>query len=595
MRRKFLHAIVAFFPLLAVGACDLSPEIELSMTLEDVTTTYNNTMARATAVYMYLPNGLSYVGGDAMLASACDEAEHTNEGNSVQMFNTGSWSQLSNPDDAWARCFNGIYAANLYLENCDDVDLDYLKYDSDESVQAQYELYVANLERAKYEVRFLRAFYYFELVQRYGAVPVMERTYDVADEAEYRSLPRTPLADCFSFIVRECDEVADFLPARYGSDESGRATKGAALALKSRALLFAASDLYHDPSWAGGFAGPELISIRDNDEVYVGKDQATGADIMVSGSDRTALWDAAAQAAKAVIDLTDARYTLLSNYSDIFLTAATSMETILVRRIGNSTFFESTNYSVGFDNGNSGTTPSQNLVDAFETLNGQPFNWDDPAMAANPYEDRDPRLDYAIITNYSTFKDRTMEIYAGGRDGAGITHATRTGYYLKKYVDPNVDLIQGKGTNHSWIIFRFAEMYLNYAEAMNEAYGPNDNHGYGLTAIDAINRIRQRIGVAMPAVPTSITKDEFRDKVRNERRVELCFEGHRMFDVRRWMIAEDALGAPLRGVSITQASQGNFSYTPINVENRVFQTKMYFYPIPQTDQQIAGWTQNPLW
>ena len=111
MRRKFLHAIVAFFPLLAVGACDLSPEIELSMTLEDVTTTYNNTMARATAVYMYLPNGLSYVGGDAMLASACDEAEHTNEGNSVQMFNTGSWSQLSNPDDAWTRCFNGIYAA----------------------------------------------------------------------------------------------------------------------------------------------------------------------------------------------------------------------------------------------------------------------------------------------------------------------------------------------------------------------------------------------------------------------------------------------------------------------------------------------------
>ena len=580
---------------MAVGACDLSPEIELSMTLEDVTTTYNNTMARAAAVYMYLPNGLSYIGGDAMLASACDEAEHTNEGNSVQLFNTGAWSQLSNPDDAWTRCFNGIYAANLYLENCDDVNLDYLKYDPDETVQAQYEQYVANLERATYEVRFLRAFYYFELVQRYGAVPVMEQTYDVADEAEYRSLPRTPLADCFSFIVRECDEVADFLPAIYGSDASGRATKGAALALKSRALLFAASDLYHDPSWADGFSSPELISIRDNDQVYVGKDDATGEDIMVSGSDRTGLWDAAAKAAKAVIDLSDARYTLLSNYQDIFLTAATSMESIFVRRIGNSTYFESTNYSIGFDNGNSGTTPSQNLVDAFETSTGQPFDWETLAPGADPYEDRDPRLDYAIITNNSTFKDRTMEIYSGGRDGAGITHATRTGYYLKKYVDPSVDLVQNRGTNHSWIIFRFAEMFLNYAEAMNEAHGPNDAGENGMTAIEAINRVRQRVGVAMPAVPTSVTQDEFRDKVRNERRVELCFEGHRMFDVRRWMIADETLGVPLRGVSITQASQGNFTYERIDVENRVFQPKMYFYPIPQTDQQISGWAQNPLW
>ena len=188
-----------------------------------------------------------------------------------------------------------------------------------------------------------------------------------------------------------------------------------------------------------------------------------------------------------------------------------------------------------------------------------------------------------------------MEIYSGGRDGAGITHATRTGYYLKKYVDPSVDLVQNRGTNHSWIIFRFAEMFLNYAEAMNEAHGPNDAGENGMTAIEAINRVRQRVGVAMPAVPTSVTQDEFRDKVRNERRVELCFEGHRMFDVRRWMIADETLGVPLRGVSITQASQGNFTYERIDVENRVFQPKMYFYPIPQTDQQISGWAQNPLW
>ena len=519
--------------------------------------------------------GLLYImntPSDDMVASSSS----SNEGLEMMWANYNESTQCVR--DFWKVQYAGIARCNTILHYIEDVDMD----------PALKEQYIA-------EARFLRAFFYFELIERYGAVPVMERTYDVSDEAEYRSLPRTPLADCFSFIVSECDEVADFLPARYGSDESGRATKGAALALKSRALLYAASDLYHDPSWAGGYASPEFISIRDTDEVYVGKDAATGEARMVSGGDRAALWDAAAQAAKAVIDLTDARYTLLSSYSDIFLTAATSMESILVYRIGNSTYFESSNYSIGFDGGNSGTTPSQNLVDAFEMTNGSAFDWNNPDMAADPYSDRDPRLGYAIITNNSTFKDRTMEIYSGGLDGEGITHATRTGYYLKKYVDPNVDLVQNRGTNHSWIIFRFAEMYLNYAEAMNEAYGPNDNHGYGLTAIDAINRIRQRIGVAMPAVPTSVSQDEFRDRVRNERRVELCFEGHRMFDVRRWMIAEETLGAPLRGVSITQASLGSFTYEPKVVENRVFQPKMYFYPIPQTDQQIAGWAQNPLW
>ena len=234
-----------------------------------------------------------------------------------------------------------------------------------------------------------------------------------------------------------------------------------------------------------------------------------------------------------------------------------------------------------------GTTPSQNLVDAFETSNGQPFNWDDPAMAANPYEDRDPRLDYAIITNYSTFKDRTMEIYAGGRDGAGITHATRTGYYLKKYVDPNVDLIQGKGTNHSWIIFRFAEMYLNYAEAMNEAYGPNDNHGYGLTAIDAINRIRQRIGVAMPAVPTSVSQDEFRDRVRNERRVELCFEGQRWYDLVRFGKLEEGVKKLSKYQSTTDGTS----------QAQNFQAKHVIYPIPQDaiDGSNGRIVQNELW
>lgn len=567
-----IRYILLLFSVMAVSSCDMNPELELQLTEEDVVRTYNNTMGRANAVYTYLPDGFSYVGG-AMLASACDEAEHTSEASSVHKFNTGSWSNLSNPDGAWSRCFDGIYAANLFLEKSDEVNLDYLRYDPDQNEQAKYELYMNNIERARLEVRFLRAFFYFELVERYGGVPILEKTYGVDDD--YSGIDRNSLEECIGFIVSECDGIAPELPAVHESGETGRVTRGAALALKSRALLFAASDLFNDPSWAGGYGHPELISLPDD-------------------VDRQDRWDAAARAAKAVLDLSEARYTLLTSYPDIFLKSYSNNEAIFVRRYGSGYSFEADNYSVGFDNGNSGTTPSQNLVDAFETKSGKVFDWNDRKMADDPYADRDPRLGFTVLTNGSTFKDRTMEIFEGGRDGKGVVNATKTGYYLRKYVDPEVNLLQGRGTVHAWIIFRLAEIYLNYAEAMNEAYGPSDAHGYGMTALEAVNMIRRRRSVEMPAVPSTVSQDELRQRIRNERRVELAFEGHRMFDVRRWMIAEETLGAPLKGVDIQQNSQ-SYIYTPKTVENRTFEAKMYFYPIPQTDLNISGWPQNPLW
>lgn len=557
-------------------ACDMDPELELQLTEEDVIRTYNNTMGRANAVYTYLPDGFSYIGG-AMLASACDEAEHTSESSAVHKFNTGAWSYLNNPDGAWSRCFDGIYAANLFLEKSDDVNLDYLRYDPDQNEQAKYELYMGNIERAKLEVRFLRAFFCFELVERYGGIPILDRTYGMDDD--WSGIGRNSLAECIGFIVSECDEIAPELPAIHDSGETGRVTRGAALALKSRALLFAASDLFNDPSWAAGYGHPELISMS--------------AGVSAAG-ERLQRWDDAARAAKAVLDLSEARYALLTNYPDIFLKSYSNNEAIFVRRYGSGYSFESANYPVGFDNGNSGTAPSQNLVDAFETKSGKAFDWNDPDMTSDPYSDRDPRLAYTVITNGSVFKDRTIEIFEGGRDGKGVVNATRTGYYLRKYVDPDVNLLQGRGTVHAWIIFRLAEMYLNYAEAMNEAYGPSDAHGYGMTAVEALNMIRRRKSVEMPSISSAVSQEELRERIRNERRVELAFEGHRMFDARRWMIAEEAFGAPLMGVDIQQNSQ-SYLYTPVAVESRAFETKMYLYPVPQTDLNISGWPQNPLW
>lgn len=570
MTSKFIYLFVSAALLFSACNDNLDPEVELTLTEKDVLHNYNNTQARAAAIYTYLPDGFQYIDG-AMMASASDEAEHTIETSAIQKFNTGAWNALDNPDGAWNRCFNGIRTANLFLEKSDEVELDFYRLDPNPSQQEAYRTRLANIRRWKYEARFLRAYFYMELVKRYGGVPILTRTYGIGDD--YQSVQRNSMEECFDFIIAECDSAAKNLPPVYDEGDLGRATRGAALALKSRATLYRASDLYNDPSWSGGYAHPELISI--------------------AGGDRQEQWDAAAQAAKAVFDLKEAQYDLATDYAGLFRTY-NNAEIILARRNGANNAFESTNFPIGYDGGNSGTTPTQNLVDAYEMIDGTSFSWQNAAHAADPYAKRDPRLDYTVVTNNSQFKDRAVECWEGGRDGKGVTRATKTGYYIRKYVDPNLDLLLGQSSIHSWILIRLGEIYLNYAEAMNEAYGPTDDHGYGMTALDAVNAVRARTGVAMPAVPGSVGKEELRERIRNERRIELAFEDQRMWDVRRWMISPEILSAPIRGVNINKRG-GTYEYTPFEVEKRVFERKMYFYPIPQKDINISHWPQNPLW
>ena len=190
--------------------------------------------------------------------------------------------------------------------------------------------------------------------------------------------------------------------------------------------------------------------------------------------------------------------------------------------------------------GHSGNTPSGNLVDAYEVKvddnTAVPFSWSDPDMASNPYATsgataRDPRLFANVIVNNSTYKNRTVELWTGGLDGAGKALASRTGYYLKKYVDENLNLLLGNTSVHTWDLIRLADVYLWYAEALNE-YSP------GNTDIATyVNLIRQRPGVDMPPVSSGLSQDQMRQVIRHEREVELAFEGHRIWDLRRWMTA----------------------------------------------------------
>ncbi|MDR0865864.1 MAG: RagB/SusD family nutrient uptake outer membrane protein [Candidatus Symbiothrix sp.] len=572
-----LGVFLVFCLMLFAGCSNLlEREIVLNETEDMIKVSYTKSQARVNMLYTYLPRGFLYIDG-AMMASATDEAEHTQQTSKIQQFNTGAWDAVDNPDNiSWDQNFLGIRNADLLLQSLGDINLDYYKLDPNESSQQTYRTMMENMNRWKSEARFLRAFFYFELVKRYGGVPVLEKPLTLADD--FKSLGRNTLEECIHFIVDECDTVTDdtkpgCLPVLHEDADFGRATKGAALALKSRVLLYAASDLFNDPSWAGGYAEPELISLPN------GKD----------ASIRTARWKAAADAAKAVIDLErDAHYLLsLTPYPDVFAYFSTA-EIIFSRREGYKNDFEIANYPISFNLGRSGTTPSQNLVDDYEMLDGSAFDWNNPAHAANPYENRDPRLEFSIMTNNSSFKDRPVECWAGGRDGAGVELATLTGYYIRKY-QQSLDLLNGKTGVHAWVLFRLGEIYLNYAEALNECDpGHADIKKY-------VDNVRQRMGVRMPRLASDLTQAEMREKIRHERRIEMAFEDHRFWDVRRWMIAEETLGAPVRGVDIQKTGENTFVYKPIKVEDRRFETKMYFYPIPQSEISIARWPQNPLW
>ena len=558
--------------LLLVNACDsiLDREVVLSLTEDDVLTLYNNTQSRAVAIYNYLPSGFRCVDG-AMMASASDEAEYTLETSSIQMFNVGSWNAKNNPDGgSWWNNFRGIYLVNHFLANSDNLDLETYRLNPDDIGHEQYQNRLDNIKRWKYEVRFLRAYFYFELIKRYGGVPVITRPVEIGD-----SFPRNTLDSCVNFIVKECDDIAWGLPVKYTEQENlGRATRGAVLALKSRVLLYAASDLFNSPEkWASGYANKDLISVKP--------------------IDRKERWKRAADAAKNVIDLTDAGYALSNNYQGVFR-SYTDAEIILARRDGASNDFEKANYPVGYDLGNSGNTPSLNLLDDYEMLDGTAFDWNNKNHAANPYRGRDPRLAFTILSNMTKFNGRPVECWTGGRDGKGVPRATKTGQYLLKYIDPELNLLEGRTSVHTWVLIRLAEVYLNYIEALNE-YQPahSDIKIY-------YNKIRQREGIKMPELPDGLDQDAVRQKIRHERRIELAFEDHRLWDARRWMIAADnekgkgVLNIPLRGLEILNRG-GVPSYTPIEIEKRNFEPKMYLYPIPQGDLDIAGWSQNPLW
>lgn len=484
----------------------------------------------------------------AMWSSLTDESIYNNDDNTwfiqqgqLAPENTGIAGTF------WGRSYRSIRECNYALNNIDALEMS----------QSHKDLLVA-------ELKFIRAFRYHDLIRNYGRVVLIgDRVAELDDDFSDPSLyTRSSIEESINYAVQQLDEAAAVLPVTNdGNWELGRATRGAALALKSRLLLYAASPLY------------------------------TG------GANDVAKWQQAAAAANAVREL--GVYGLYQNgYQDLFLDTDNNSEVIFARYYNlNSlhTALEIANGPNGYD-GWAGNTPLQNLVDDYEMMDGTAFSWDNPEHATAPYENRDPRFYATILYNGAPYRGREVETFVPGgldsNDGPSNWNTSKTGYYLRKFVNEDLPIRNpwGVAGTQDWIYFRYAEILLNYAEAQNEAVGPD------ASVYEAINTIRARPGVDMPPLPTGLSQAEMREHIRHERQIELAFEEHRFYDVRRWMIAPETENEPAYGITITKAEDGSLSYQrKIALEGRSFQEQHYWLPIPRSEIQASNnqLEQNP--
>lgn len=544
--------------------------IDLKETEETVNLDYTHISQQGNMAYDYLPNGYvqdwdnSY---GAMLAAACDEADFALPNSPIESLQKGLWSANNNPYDIWDKEYKGIKYALTFLDHSENYEQAILRDTSSTAGMTDYKNNCLDIKCLRAENKVLIGLMYFELLKRYGGVPIINTSLQLGSEP---TLTRNTTDEVFKYIVDLCDEAyPDLLENWYAyiQNERGRIEKAGALALKSRVLLYAASPLYNP-------------------------------------SNDIEKWKKVAEPCRQIFAMN--RFVLEADYFGSMLStnSVRKNEALIYSSVqgsgdANSKSYqpEMLNYPISLK-GNTGHCPSENLVEAYEFKDGTPFSWDKVPAGGNPYSNRDNRLYWSIYYNGNgSDTGHKFDCTDTGVDGPGVKGSSTTGYYLKKLVMYNNNLSSPTTYIHGWPIIRYAEILMNYAEAMNEAYGPDaDPYGDGKTARWAINQVRKRAG--QPNVVAS-TQAEMRAKIRQEDRVEFAFEEHRIWDCRRWGLetAREALGSPINGIKITHNTDGTLKYEVFKVEDRVFKDHMIYYPIKQdeilkTNGKIA---QNPGW
>ncbi|MDD4417747.1 MAG: RagB/SusD family nutrient uptake outer membrane protein [Bacteroides graminisolvens] len=591
MKKILIYITVGLLATVSSSCSDyLDKEVDLTLSEEQIFSKYENTRGFLANVYTYLPDAFAGYSDGQFLAASRDCMTD----NSLSFWNvhyyhsvlTDAYSATSHPfaERFWPNDLKGIRAANHFMKNARESVIGNAEKTGDDN-----HLYDRNMA----EARLLRAIFHFDLAGWFGDIPVIGNDENgvpivfEAGNASAMNMSRTACSEALKWIADECDAVKDILPFRYSNENEnwGRVNGAAAYALKSRALLYRASALNN----------PE---------------------------GKTDWWQEAAQAAKDFIAKNNQQahpYKLFTtedndpnkNYYQCFVsTPHLNNEYILSRSEWNTREIELFLAPCGFSgnvNSTGRTNPTQNLVDAYEMKNGKPI--DDAASGydeQNPYANRDPRLEQTILHHGSIWGDKVQEeeravdvSYPDGKDYQDLHGGTTTGYYTKKFLN-NMSFKNPTTYVHACPIFRYAEILLNAAEAINESEGPTNAYQY-------VNQVRGRVG--MPAY-SGMTKEQLRERIRNERRIELCFEDHRFFDERRWKLFEGKTAASekslpryqqvynIYSVVVTPGASSVYSYEADGTHpSRAFNSpKNYRFPIPDSEvkkapllKQNQGW------
>ena len=586
--------IVTLVLALAGSSCSdyLDKEYDASLSEKKVFNNQNLTREFLANIYTNLPDGLAPLSDDQFTGASRDCMTD----NAVTCWGLHYYTKIGSDGYTagdhpllgfWNTDLYGIRKCNMFLKNAKASVVGNTEKDGDDN--RLYDRYCA-------EARLLRAIFHFDLICWFGAAPVIAEDesgepiiFDLSDPSAM-NMSRTPAAEALEWVADQCDQIKNQLPFRYSDEASnwGRVNGAAAYALKARALLYRASKLNNPDG-------------------------------------NTAYWANAAQAAADFITQNNKQsypYRLYNtgnpenDYYECFTTNPVyNNEIILARSVWNTNQVEQVFLPVGFTgsfSGNGRTNPTQNLVDAYEMSNGKRIDENGSTYdAANPYKDRDPRLAQTIFYQGMMWgradkeERRAIDVRYNSDADKGVDYTsamggTYTGYYLKKFVN-NISCKEPATYPHAWMIFRYGEILLNAAEAYNEAEGPAKAYSY-------INEVRARAG--MPAY-ADMSQSELRERIRNERRIELAFEDHRFFDVRRWKLYDNVTstgetGKPrynqllnLYGVKVT-GSADTPSYTfglAETVNSRTFvNPKSYYFPIPANEVKRApNLGQNPGW
>ena len=530
---------------------------------------------------------------------ATDDAVSNNiDNNYKKMASQSIWTSQNNPINQWETRYHAIQYLNLFLENADQVRWDY-------SSEALNEMHKDNYKGNAYALRGLHFFYLLRahcgmVNGQLMGVPIHLSSEDGSSDF---NLPRNTFKECIDQIMSDFDEALKYLPQEYGDVSAS--------GVPAKYVQMGASDGEYNRAFGklqrGKIDGRMIAAFKAQVALFAASPAYASANAMTyEDAAKYAAASLANAGGLAGMDPDGWRWFNDKDMIDGFAYDDPDPAEICWRAVvGDSHNYESDNYPPSLD-GKGRVNPTQNLVDAFPMANGYPISAAASGFdAKNPYANRDPRLKAYILVNGDAIgaNDTPINTAKDNTDLDGLNResgkSTVTGYYLRKLLRTDVNLNPAADKRHFGARIRYTEIFLDYAEAANEAAGPKATvGGASFSAYDVIKALRKRAGVGGDNDPyleeCAQSQDKMRELIRNERRLELCFENHRFWDLRRWKVS---LNETAKGVEITTGSDGSLIYNYVDVEPRTYKDYQYYGPIPYSEirkwsnlQQNDGWT-----